>query len=172
MILDYNNDIVSVNEQGRSIPEFINLAKHAGASLQKYLLYLYFVYDKRSVYRNVLINDRKKIVCGDRFPDKGMNVWIKIEESSEVKAFIEKINELQFTANERLLIGVERKISEYLQFWDDTAINSSNHKLVSETLQESEKLINMQEKLSKMVKNEIATKQVGGGSSTMFEDGN
>ena len=69
-----------------------------------------------------------------------------------------------------MIEGIEQKIDEYLAFWKGIPIGDDNHKLVSETLENSHTLLVMQEKLEKLKHAENAIKQMGGGESKLFED--
>jgi len=134
----------------------------------KAISYLFFVYDKNSQYKNVLLNDRKKMVSEDVIDD--IEYWKKIEGHKEFAAIIEKYQELQFTYNERLLDGAKRKIEEYLTFWRGVSIDKDNHKLLKETMEGSESLLKLQERLERMISKEALSRQVGDGESKIFED--
>jgi len=135
----------------------------------KAITYIFFVHSKDSQYKNVLMLDRKKIVCNDVLEDP--EYYLKIEENKDFKELIEKFNQCQFTHNERLVEGAKKKIEEYLGFWNSLSITNENHKLLADTLTASEGLLKLQERLERMVSKESLTRQVGDGVSKMFEDG-
>jgi len=135
----------------------------------KAISYLFFVYDKNSHYKNVLLHDRKRMVSEDMINDS--EYYKKIEKHKDFELIIKKYNELQFTHNERLLDGLKRKIEEYLNFWNSiSVVDKDNHKLLSDTLTASEGLLKLQERLERMVSKEALTRQVGDGESKIFED--
>ena len=134
----------------------------------KAITYLFFVYDKNSQYKNVLLNDRKKMVSEDIIQD--VDYWEKIESHKEFIPIIDRYQNLQFTYNERLLDGAKKKIEEYLSFWRETSIDKDNHKLLKETLEGSESLLKLQERLERMISKEALSRQVGDGESKIFED--
>jgi len=135
----------------------------------KAISYLFFVYDKNSQYKNVILDDRKKMVSEDIV--KETDYYKKIETHAEFSLIIKKYNEIQFTHNERLLDGCKKKIEEYLNFWNNlSVVDKDNHKLLNDTLQASEGLLKLQERLERMVSKEALSRQVGDGESKIFED--
>lgn len=172
MFFELKNKKVVATEQGmmeRHIKELYDRDHTSGKErFNKMAEYIFFVYDKKSMYANVPLEDRKKMVSADQLQSPGY--WSKAESNEDVKKIIEKLNRLQFSHKERLLEGAKRKIEEYLSFWESTAIDDKNHKLVKETLTGSSELLELQEKLERMVNEEALTRQVGGGESKLFED--
>lgn len=175
-ILELNNNIVSITDEGLYLPEFKALqslkdkdGKDIGNLYLEVLDYIYHVYDKRSIYYDILPNDRKKIVCQDRKLDFKLYLWLE-NKSKEFRASVEKLNKLQFTPNERLLQGSIEKIEEYLEFWQDTKITEKTHDLVASTLENSEKLLKLKERITRIVMDESQTKNTGGHQPRLFEE--
>lgn len=171
MIFELNGSIVTITKTGMLIPQIKNLydvdgPKKAIFSMQ--MQYLFFVYDKLSPYADMLMGDRKKIVCSDILKQDSKH-WLK-SEKNELKDSIEAINKIQFTPNEHLLQGVKEKIEEYLLFWKDTKIEAANHNLIADTLDNANKLLKLKDTIEKQVLEEKSQKQVGGGKSKLFED--
>jgi hypothetical protein len=172
MFFDLTKTGVSVKEDALLVPEVRELYdtdKTKGKeSFHKAIDYVYHVYDKRSVYANVLLEDRKKIVSSDRIQKPDYHV--KAEDSDKIRALIEKLKVVQFTPKEQLLEGARDKIEEYLKFWRETKIKADNHKLVKELTENSETLLKLVERLEKKVLDERSQRTIGGGESTLFED--
>lgn len=164
-MLTYHNDIVSADEQVQSLPEYKALSKYK--NLSDILKYVYFCYSPTSIYRNTLISERRKLVCVNYF---NKDISQTFESDEKVRNFIKVYQNLSMTHKERLIEGIEQKIDEYLTFWRSIAIADDNHKLVTESLENSHTLLLMQEKLEKLKHNEAAIKQMGGGESKLFED--
>ncbi len=173
MFFELVNSKVVVTEQALMDESLDKLYKSdkskSKTAWNKAISYLFFVYSKQSQYKNVLLHDRRRMVSEDIIKDS--SYWKKLEEHSEFSKIIEKYNNLQFTHNERLLEGLKRKIEEYLNFWNSlSVVDKDNHKLLSETLKSSEALLELQERLERMVSKEALSRQVGDGESKIFED--
>ena len=172
MFFDFVEGNVVVTEQGMQNPLIKSLYKgdksESKIKFYKIISYIFFIYSKKSEYRNVLINDRKKIVSKDIIKDEKFSE--KFEKNENLMKIVDLFNELQFSHKERLLEGVKAKIEEYLNFWNNTALNDGNHKLIKETLEGSENLLKLQDKLEKLVSEEALKRQVGGGTSALFEN--
>jgi len=110
MLFRYHNGLVSVDDQVSSLPEYKACKKLK--NLSEIIAYIFFVYSRQSIYRNVLPGSRKKIVGADRFGDPGYGD--KLEGNEAVMGLIEKVNRLECTPEELLLEGTSRKIEEYL----------------------------------------------------------
>lgn len=130
--------------------------------------YIYFVYDKRSMYRNIGMSDRRKLICDEVLQDK--SYWAKAEANPDVQSIIAKQDLLQFTHKERLLEGVKRKIDEYVDYFDTMKISDKNYKDYSAMVKGSEDLIDFYDKLEAKVNNEAMTRQVGDAHSKIFEE--
>jgi hypothetical protein len=168
MIFDLRNDVVSLSEEALSIPEFKTLSEMKKDEYQKIIDYIYFVYDKRSPYYSVLISDRKALVSWDRLKDK--KIYKKLEKTPDTLLAIAKFNLINSTPAERLLEGANKKIEEYLKFWNDTPISSDNHKLIADTLENANSLIKLRNTLQSQVMNETQSRNVGGSEAKLFED--
>tara|TARA_B100000686_G_C16732251_1_gene941402 strand:+ start:132 stop:638 length:507 start_codon:yes stop_codon:yes gene_type:complete len=168
MIFELHNGIVAMTSVGEGIPEFANLKKRK--SYEKIITYLFFVYGKKSPYGNLFEMDRKKVVSADRLGGDPQE-YEKLEALEGVKEAVDKYLMLQYTPKEQLLAGVQRKVAEYLEFWDAMKIDEDNHKVVSESLEGANKLLRLQKELESQVNQEAAeSKIVGGGKTNLFEN--
>jgi len=74
MIFELHNNIVSITKEGMSLPEFKRLyeqdATEDKSLFSRIAEYIYFVYSKDSVYKEVLPEYRKQLVCKDRLKTK------------------------------------------------------------------------------------------------------
>jgi hypothetical protein len=172
MYFSLHHNIVTLTDDGLAIPQLKLLTDlKYDHHTKTWLEYIFFVYDKNSPYKNILLDSRKKIVCADRFKASRSDLYIEIEKHEEVQHAIMCLTGLQYTHTEKLIEGVNRKIEEYLNFWNDTKIDSKNHELLKDTLDNSEKLLKLKERLDRINNNEKSAKQVGGGTSKLFENG-
>jgi hypothetical protein len=130
--------------------------------------YAFHVYDKRSMYRNLPEQERRKIVCSDVLEHK--NYWTDAEGNESFQALISKMNNLQFTHKERLLEGCKRKIDDYISYFDNLKIGEKNERDYRNVIKGSEDLIDFFDKLELKVNKEALSRQVGGGESKIFED--
>jgi len=173
MIFELHNNIVSITKEGMSLPEFKRLyeqdATEDKSLFSRIAEYIYFVYSKDSVYKEVLPEYRKQLVCKDRLKTK-QTEWKEMEKSVGVNVAIEKYKLMELTAKERLLEEVKEKIEDYIDFWKTTKIDTKNHELVASTLKNASDLLNMLEKVEKRISNDNDSKTVGGGKATLFED--
>ena len=173
MFFEATKSGVSVKEESLLIPEVRELYdgdKTKGKrDFHKAIAYVYHMYDKRSDYIETLFDDRVKLVSKDQLDSE--KYYIKAEKNEKIRAVIDKLELLQYSKKERLLQGAQSKIQEYLKFWRDTQIKEGNHKLVKETLEGSETLLKLLDRLEKQVYDEKSQKSVGGGEATMFENG-
>jgi hypothetical protein len=169
MLFELRNDKVSASEEALSIPEFSDLASvMTKEEFQNAIDYIYFTYDKKSPYYDILLEERKIIVSGDRLKDK--KLYKKLEAFKALKPAILKFNKLTTTPAERLLEGANQKIEEYLEFWKDTPINDKTHELVATTIKNANELIKLRSTLESQVLNEKRSKNVGGSEAKLFED--
>ena len=165
MLFEFRNEIVSITEQGKLLPEFIKIKDKN--NYRDIIEYVFFLHDRNSMYKNVLIVDRKKIIHTDRFEHLSDKQYALLEvDATELS---EKLNSLQFTPNERLIKGMEDKIGEYLSFWMNVKTKDDNHKLVADTIEKAEALLRIKEKIDKMSNKENSERQIGGGKSKLFE---
>ena len=91
-MLTYHNDIVSANEEFKSLPEYKAISKNK--DLDKILKYVHFVYGKDSIYRNVLISERRKVVAVNYF---GKNISDDFESDENIRSFIQVFKNLSMT---------------------------------------------------------------------------
>lgn len=166
-LLEVSESNVMVSDMLESIPEFKALKTLHGKSFGKYIKYLFFVYDKRSPYKNLVLSDRKLIACEDRVGDKGF--WKGADKDEVFNGCMEKYTEMTTTHKERLLLGINEKIEEYLDFWKSQKIGANNHELVAETIKNANDLLILQERMEKRIKEEKDVKEVGGGKATLIE---
>jgi hypothetical protein len=165
MLFEYHNNIVSVVEEGLFLPEIKSAREQS--NYKDIIEYVYWNYDRESLYHNILLHDRLKIVYEDHFKHLSVAGYNKL--GVEAKALIKKLEMLQYTPKEKLLDGINRKIAEYLTFWNKIKIGEKNHKLVNDTICNAEGLLKMEERISKMVSKEVETRRMGGGSNTLIE---
>ena len=163
---------VSVKEDALLVPE-VRQAYDADKTkgrrdFHKMIDYVYHVYDKHSTYADVLFEDRKKIVSVDRIKDD--KYYGRADKSEKIQALAKKLQKMQYSPKEQLLDGAREKIEEYLKFWRETQIDKDNHKLVKDTLENSETLLKLVDRLEKQVLNEAQQRTVGGGEATLFEN--
>ncbi len=166
------HDVVSASKECMLIPEIMRLNADDESKEKKQfhdnIKYIYFTCCRSSPYINVPEGDRKKIVSLDYFEDE--EAYIEIEKNILVKEAAEKIIRLQYDDKEMLMLGVKKKIDEYLKFWDQMEITENNHKIIADTLDQSVKLIKLRDSIESLVREEKMVKEMGGGSSKLFED--
>lgn len=163
---------VILKEKVKVLPEYKKIVDaHKGDTekLNKTFEYIHFVYSKKSLYFYIELNERKKMVCHDRF--ENIEIAEKIEKVPEVKAFIAKYNRMQFTENETFLNGVREKISEYLRYWQDTPITKSNASEIQEQLKGAKDLLKVKKEMELEVYEERKLSKIAEESGTkLFED--
>lgn len=167
MIFSFHSDIVSITEQGESVPEIRTAKKKE--NFRDIIEYVYWNYDRQSMYHSMVISDRMKVIRGDKFSHLSDDSYKMLAKDSE--ALVKKLNMLQFTPDELLIEKMNNKISEYLEFWGKTKIKEDNHKLVADTIERAEVLLKMKERLMNIVSKDKATRRMGSGASTMIEEG-
>ena len=152
-IFSVKDNQVYLIEEFEVFPEvvaFRKAFKDDERSLKNILEYLHFVYSKKSPYFYLEFENRKRIVCNDRF--KNETIHSKIEQRIEVKNFIKKLNILQFTENETFYNGIRLKISEYLRLWQDNPITKDNADEVALQLKiKPLELLEMKKKVEDMI---------------------
>ena len=172
MFFELHNGKVVVTEQGLlniSIKRLYDADTTKNKErFNKMASYIFSVYDKRSIYINMSIEDRRLIASSDVVEEK--DYWMKAEENPSFKEIVEKLNQVQFTHKERLLDGVNNKIDEYLNVFNQMTLDVKNHKDHESMTKGSQSLLELFDKLEHMVNKDAASKQVGGGVSKMFED--
>lgn len=172
MFFELKNSKVVVTEQGLlnwNVRELYEADHTKGKEkFHQMAAYAFFMYDKRSIYKNLPESDRRQIISLDVLKIK--NYWVKAEAHPKFQALIVGMNQLQFTPNERLLEGCKRKIDEYIEYFDKMKISEKNYKDYGNMIKGSEDLIDFYDKLEAKVNKESLLKQVGGGESKMFEE--
>lgn len=165
MVFNYHNDIVSITEQASGLPEIKALKDKPNRN--DIIEYVYWNYDRESIYSPLIIQDRLKIVHEDKFSHlKAADYKLLGKEANDL---VKKLEMLQYTDNELLMQGMSKKIGEYLKFWNDTKIKEDNHKLVADTLERADALLKMKERLAQIINKEKGTKRMGSSGSTMIE---
>jgi hypothetical protein len=134
-----------------------------------YMLFIYYMYDRASLYFNILPSDRKKIVCIDVLK-KDENYYSILESNPIFVSAINKYLLLVRTPAEKLLEGIKKKIDEYNDYWETTPINSKNRKEISESIYTGKDLLDLYKKLEKQVSEEKNIKSVGGSKPTLIEE--
>jgi hypothetical protein len=172
MFFELNNGKVEATQEGllnTSLKMLFDSDHSKGKEkFSKMASYIYSVYDKRSMYKNIGMSDRRKLVCDEVLQDK--NYWVKAEANPDVQNIIAKQDVLQFTHKERLLEGVKRKIDEYIDYFDTMKISDKNYKDYSAMVKGSEDLIDFFDKLESKVNKEAMSRQVGDADSKLFEE--
>jgi hypothetical protein len=172
VIFDTLNEQVFLSRESEVVPQFMALRKKYkkdSGELDKLFTYLYLVYDRNSVYADVLLMDRKQMVCVDRLKCAS-NEWEKMEAIPEIRAVIDFMAKVQYTAKERLFYGVDEKVEEYLNFWKSLSVTEKNHNIVAESVVNAAKLVKLRDDLEKQVfKSSEDAHQVGGGKAKLFE---
>jgi hypothetical protein len=172
MFFELKNGKVVVTDQGLlnfNVKELYDSDHTKGKEkFQRMAEYAFFMYDKRSIYRNLPESERQGIICLDVIQVK--NYWIKAEANNQFQALIAAMNKLQYTHNERLLEGCKRKIDEYIDYFQTMKISDKNYKDYGNVIKGSEDLVDFYDKLEAKVNKEVLSKQVGGGESKMFEE--
>ena len=172
VIFDTLNEEVFLSPSTELAGQFIALRKKYKKNegeFKKLITYLHLVYDRNSVYSDVLPLDRKQMVCVDRLGVKS-DEWEAIEAIPEIKDCIEFIIKVQCTPKERLFYGVDEKVEEYLNFWKGLKVTEKNHNIVAESVVNAAKLVKLRDDLEKQVfKSAEDVHQVGGGQAKLFE---
>lgn len=135
----------------------------------KMATYIFFVYDKRSIYTSMSLEDRQRLVSNDHVEDS--EYWKSVEENIVFKEIVDKLNQIQFNHKERLLEGVKKKIDDYLNVFNGLTLTEKTQKDHMAMAKGSQDLLELYDKLEQMVSKEALSKQVGGGTTKMFEDG-
>lgn len=171
-VFEVINGNVFLTSEGERVPQFSVLKKEFKTE-KKYnnvLTYIYSVYDRRSVYYDILPTDRKQIVCTDLLKESGL-FWEELENNPKVKEAIMFLTYQQTTTKERLFEGMDEKIEEYLIFWKSLKITEETHNIVSESVANAAKLVKLRDDLEKQVfKNKEDVREVGGGKAKLFEN--
>jgi hypothetical protein len=165
-VLQYHNGNVTVTVEAEGLPEVIKVKE--SENWRDIIEYVYWNHDRDSMYHVMLPEERSKIVRSDRFSHVSETGYRELKKKSV--ALVKKLDMLQFSSNERLMIGIEKKIEEYLEYWNKIKINEDNHKLVADTIDRAESLLKIKERIGKMVNKEIETKRMGGGGNTLIEE--
>ena len=166
MIFSFHNNNISITDQGKALPELRSIKDKK--NFRDIVEYVYWNYDRNSIYHGILIQDRLKIVHSDKFNHLDNTGYENLANDSV--ELIGKFNMIQFTQNELLLDGMNRKIGEYLEFWNRTKIEEDNHKLISDTIERAEVLLKMKEKLISIVNKENSTRRMGKGAGSAIEN--
>jgi hypothetical protein len=165
MVFTFHSDIVSVTEQGESLPEIKAIRKKENCN--DILEYVYWNYDRDSIFFPMLIQDRLKVVHSDKFAHLSAAGYKALAKDSA--ALVKKLELLQFTPNELLIEGMNKKIGEYLEYWNRNKIKDDNHKHIADSISNAEALLKMKERLMNIVSKEKAIKRMGGGAGTLIE---
>ena len=134
----------------------------------KMAMYIFYIYDKRSIYRSMSLEERRKLVCKDILQEPGY--WRKAEQNPTFQEVVSRLNKIQFTHKERLLEGVKEKIDQYLLYFNTMKLGEKNEKQYKRMVKGSKELLELHEELEMMVNKEAQAKIVGGGETKLFED--
>lgn len=172
VIYDTLGSNIYLNSYAEVVPQFMALKeKYAKKDKELYKLhsYIHLVYDRNSIYSDVLPIDRRVMVCVDKLKVSATE-WEKIEAIPEVMECIKFMDKVQYTAKERLFYSVDGKVEEYLNFWKDLKVTEKNHNIVAESVTNAAKLVKLRDDLEKQVfKSSEDAHQVGGGKAKLFE---
>ena len=153
------------------IPEVLKLKETLEPDkLDRAFQYLHFVYSRKSPYFRSELNDRKRLVCADRFGEEKKDIWSKIEENKDIAACIDKMNKMQFTDNEMFVESARQKISEYIQFWSETKIDKDNADLVKAQLKGVAELIGVRNEFDKLVMIDTMKEKEKSADAKLFEE--
>jgi hypothetical protein len=168
-----NDDTVHVNKLYMSKDSIFKKLKEADKTrgnegFNRLMKYLYFVYDRRSKFKDVPLKERQFLVsrdfCGD---EKYFQAW---ENNESIKKLISLLNTVQFTKDEQALEAARIKIDEFGELLRNTPLDLSNQNSVKSLIENYEDLLKLKERLERLVLKESIEKAVGGGDKKMFED--
>ena len=120
MLVEIIDGKARLTKQAESVPAIQRLKKidktKGKASFEMWLRYLYFSYDKDSIYRNYLPKEREKKVVEMLFPDKSVTYFKKIAGLSNVASmYIEMTYTFKELLYRRLLSDIEEMLDELSQ---------------------------------------------------------
>lgn len=174
-MITVHNKIASVDQDLLQCVEFSDLyvldITPEKSEFNAQMLYIYYMYDKKSIYFNILISDRKKIVCLDVL-NKPADYYNELEKSVTFASAVDKYLLLTRTPAEKLLEAIKKKIDEYNNYWETTPIDSKNRKEISDSIYTGKDLLDLYKKLEKQVSEEKNIKSVGGSKPTLIEEMN
>src|SRR3990172_2377277 len=150
-IFDVVNNIPVLTPEASAMPQFKKLSKeHEKCDYDRYVMYLYYVYCRLSMYFDMMPLERKQLVCKDQLKIKSSD-YKKIEGETGMKDCISLLESLQFTANEKLFYGISQKVEEYLNFWQGMTISEKNHNIVAESVKNASMLVKLRDDLEKQI---------------------
>jgi len=155
-------------KKGSLIKEFYDSDHSTGhKSFHQAMRYIYFMYHKDSEFRDIPLEDRKKIISKDFIGQEDYHE--KIEKLEHVKKLISLLEVMQFTKNEQALEAARLKIDEFGVLLRETTLDLKNQNDVKHLIQNYEDLLKLKERLENLVFKD-QQQNVGGGESKMFED--
>ena len=86
-----------------------------------------------------------------------------------IKSAIEAYLSVRVDPKFMLLEGVKKKIEEYISWWQDLKINDDNHDVVSKSLINAQKLLNIKKTLEDEIYDQNKSREYGGGQAKLFE---
>lgn len=149
------------------IGEFGDMYKKIGdKEFGRLMGYIYYGYSQESYYRDLPLKDRQKRAL----MDSGFDYALMNNMRDEIGRLVEIYLDIEVSSLERLLIGIKKKIDEYLVFWNDTGVNANNHNLIADQLINSEKLIKVYKDIEDKIKRERSSGIYGGGVISKYEE--
>jgi hypothetical protein len=126
------------------------------------------MYHKDSEFRDIPLEDRKKLISKDFIGQE--DYYIKIEKIEHIKKLISLLEIMQFTKNEQALEAARLKIDEFGVLLKETTLDLKNQNDVKHLIQNYEDLLKLKERLENLVFKDQNQNAVGGGETKMFED--
>lgn len=177
MILENINNKIHIIKEAEYLPEYISLRKKS--ICENALVYIYWMYNENSVYKEVLPSQRKRYIAERHL--KGVNID-EIENDKDVQDFIEIYNEIQLSREERLRLKVQNDMDDLLErlsnikftkkiqvtidveldgvtYPKKVTVEMDNSKEKGDALKMAETLIELSKKLEIMVKGQINKKK-------------
>ena len=118
LYLDRNGN-VRITKEGKPDKAFNDLyisdRREGKPFFKDAITYIYFVYDRDSIYKNLSLDDRKLLVCSNFIKDKKKD-HIYFEKNKKISACIKRYIECLFTATDRLYIKLQDDIDKYITY--------------------------------------------------------
>jgi hypothetical protein len=170
-VFELKDGIIQVDPDILTVPEFHAVWKKDKTKNKdkafKELAYIYHMCDYNSPYSNFPVIKREISVREDVIGDK------LYKPSKEVKAAVEKYQELTITPKQRLYTSCKRKLDELAGFMDTTPVDDDTMKPILEMFNKLTATIANFDKLEEAVSKEQKennTKRRGERTTALFED--
>jgi hypothetical protein len=135
---------------------------------QRYIEWIYYVYSEEldNPYKNYFPEERKKQVIEREFGADPQYTPEKFDKKLE--DLVREYVYLHTSDTERLIIGVQKKIQKFLEFFNDTDIDHENYQDIQKRILSTTGLIQYRETLEKEKKKDEA-KWPDGKRPRLFE---